>query len=149
MTIFTELAKLNEELEKFSKGLYQAKVDDRLVIGKQGTRDKQITTVKKIYPDGSVLDSGGNVFQKNGILKKAGHNLPGYANRKGITISATLMTQEEADELYVQSALEIISRNLKNIKSREQAEKMLDSLSDMLNIRFHTGYDSLSSRFTK
>lgn len=149
MTIFAELVKLNEELEKFSKGLYQAKVGDRLVIGQQGTRDRQRTTVKKIYFDGSVLDSDGNVFQKNGILKKAGHSLPGYANRKDATISASLMTQEEADELYVQSALEIISRNLKNIKSREQAEKMLDSLSDVLNIRFHTGYESLSSRFTK
>jgi len=39
---------LFEELEKFSKGLYAARVGDTVVIGVEGEREKRKAKVKKI-----------------------------------------------------------------------------------------------------
>lgn len=89
---------IQEELEIYKKGLYQAKKGDYIQIGAAGRRWKEHTQVKKILPNGKIVDTEGNIFNPNGQLYRgATHNTFKKFNQ---SVSAKLITQKEFDQQY-------------------------------------------------
>jgi len=107
----TELREIiKEELERYKKGLYQAKVGDKIWIGKQDQQYKDRSEITKILPDGKLVSKDGNIFYPNGRLYKG--SSPQYQKTKnpGKEISAQLATQGDFDKEYKNIKVEFLRR---------------------------------------
>lgn len=147
-----EINRIAEALEAFSKGLYSAQVGDIVNIGVQGEREKRTAEVEKILQNGDLVVTGGHVFSREGFLKKAISGswpwLPSAKARKEKIVYASLVTQEELDELYVSSALSVIKREIDRLEfTREQVDQLLETLGKIKGTRFHIGGGK--SRFSR
>ena len=91
---------IKEELEKYKGGLYQAKIGDKIWIGKQGQQYKDRSEITKILPDGKLVSKDGNIFYPNGRLYKGSSFQYQKTKNPGIEISAQLATQEDFDKEY-------------------------------------------------
>jgi len=112
-----------EELKNYTKGLHQAKVGDKVHIGKEGIRSKWYDEVSKVE-DNRVTVKGGDIFNLDGrIYRGKSLNFQKTYN-KNKTVSANLITQKEFDQSY---------KNIKIDFLRNSDFKKLD-IKDILKI---------------
>jgi len=57
------------EATKISKTL-RVEVGDYVLVGFEGTRRKYLTSVKRIKPNGDIVDTAGNTYDSSGRLKR-------------------------------------------------------------------------------
>ena len=91
---------ITEEVEKYIRGLYQAKVGDPIWIGVQGDLGKNRSEISKILPDGKLVDKLGNIYFPNGRLYRGGDANTTKKTNPGKEISAQLITQKEFGNEY-------------------------------------------------
>lgn len=91
---------IREEMEKYSGGLYQAKVGDMLWIGMSGMQGKDRSKVTKIFSDGKIADSEGNIFNPDGRLYKSTNLRYQKKSNPNKIVSAKISTQQDLNKEY-------------------------------------------------
>jgi hypothetical protein len=148
---------LFEEVEKFSKGLYKARVNDTVLIGVEGEKEKRKAKVKKINKKDQLIVTGDHVFDRQGFLVRRGSSseemlYPDLPLRGNKIVYASLMTQEEADEVVKKELIDLLIREIESKKpllTREKARSLLSFFGDLVGTRYQIGNDNLKSRFSK
>lgn len=100
---------IKEELTTL-RGLYRAKVGDKIWIGKQGQQYKDRSEITKILPDGKLVSKDGNIFYPNGRLYKGSSFQYQKTKNPGKEISAQLATQEDFDKEYKNIKIKFLRR---------------------------------------
>jgi hypothetical protein len=100
---------IKEELTAL-RGLYRAKVGDKIWIGKQGQQYKDRSEISKILPDGKLVSKDGNIFYPNGRLYKGSSLQYQKTKNPGIEISAQLATQQDFDKEYKSLKVDFLRR---------------------------------------
>lgn len=119
---------IKEELEKYKGGLYQAKIGDKLWVGMSGMIGKDRSTVTKIYPNGKIGDSEGNIFNPDGRLYKSTN--PRYQKKSNPNkiVSAKLITQSDFDKEHKQIKVDFLRKFDWNKIDISELEKIIDQL---------------------
>lgn len=124
-----KLSNLIRELD-YHGGLYQVQVGDKLAVGQSGMLGKYYSTVKKIYPDGKVLDDIGNTFNPDGRLYKSSHPTftKQWSGNKSKITSAKIVTQKEFDSEYKRIKVEFLQKYNWDKMSIDELESVINSL---------------------
>jgi hypothetical protein len=118
---------IKEELTTL-RGLYRAKVGDKIWIGKQGQQYKSRSEITKILPDGKLVSKDGNIFYPNGRLYKG--SSPQYQKTKnpGKEVSAQLATQEDFNKEYKRIKVDFLRKFDWDKMDIVDLEKLIDQL---------------------
>lgn len=119
---------IKEELEKYKGGLYQAKVGDTLWIGMSGMNGKDRSKVTKLYPDGKIGDSEGNIFNPDGRLYKSTNIRYQKKSNPGKIISAKLATQSDFNKEHKQIKVDFLRKFDWDKMDIFELEKIIDQL---------------------
>ena len=119
---------IKEELERYKGGLYQAKIGDRIWIGKQGQQYKDRSEITKILPDGKLVSKDGNIFYPNGRLYKGSSYQYQKTKNPGIEVSAQLATQKDFDKEYKSIKVDFLRKFDWDKMNVEDIEKIIDQL---------------------
>lgn len=117
-----------EEMIKYKKGLYQAKVGDSIKIGQEGLSWKYYSKVQKILDSGKIVDSEGNIFFPNGRLYKGKSQSLQKSRNKNKEVSAQLITQEDFDDQYKKSKIDFLKSFDYSKLKIEDIEKITDAI---------------------
>jgi hypothetical protein len=111
------------EGEKYIKGLHQAKVGDYISIGFSGNRNRSITKIEKVLDTDKLVDIGGNIFGRNGVILR---RISGWAKQdKSKIVSAKIVTQKEFDKEYRDIKIQHIQNHIGD-EDIETLEKIID-----------------------
>jgi hypothetical protein len=119
---------IREELEKYKGGLYQAKVGDMLWIGISGMVGKDRSKVTKIFSDGKIADSEGNIFNPDGRLYKSSNLRYQKKTNPGKIVSAKIATQSDLDKEYKTIKTDFLKKFDWDKMNIEDLEKIIDQL---------------------
>lgn len=117
-----------EELEKYKKGLHQARVGDKVWIGIEGTRVKWYDEVTKVSNDGKVVVKGGDLFNSDGRIFRGKSHKFQKQNNPNKTISAKIITQSEFDERYKSTKIDFLKKFDYNKLNIEDIESIIDAI---------------------
>lgn len=119
---------IKEEMESYRGGLYQAKVGDMLWIGQSGMRGKYRSKIIKIFPDGKIGDSEGNIFNPDGRLYRSSHPQFQKQTNPGKVTSARIVTQSDFDKEFKQIKTDFLRKFDWEKLDIQDLEKIIDQL---------------------
>ena len=119
---------IDENLIKYKKGLYQARPDDYIEVGVEGTRHKESIKIDKIVSNDRLQDENGNIWNRDGTLYRLKdlRFLPG--SRKNKHVNAQLKTQEKFDQEHKDIKVDFLRRFKWEDMDIEDLEKIIDQL---------------------
>jgi len=120
---------IRETLERYKKGLYQAKPDDYIKVGVEGTRYKESIKIDKIVSNDRLQDENGNIWNRDGTLFRYKHirHLPKHL-RKDKHVNAQLITQEDFNEQYKDIKVNFLRKFKWEDMDISELEKIIDQL---------------------
>jgi hypothetical protein len=119
---------IKEELERYKGGLYQAKVGDMLWIGISGMVGKDRSKVTKIFSDGKIADSEGNIFNPDGRLYKSSNPRWQKKTNPNKIVSAKIATQSDLDKEYKKIKIDFLRKFDWDKMNIEDLEKIINQL---------------------
>jgi|TARA_R110002167_G_scaffold30340_6_gene100292 hypothetical protein len=117
-----------EVLEKYTKGLHQSKIGDKVYIGIEGTRGKWFDEISKIFDDGKVKVKGGDIFNPDGRIFRGKSITFQKQHNKNKTISAKIITQKEFDQSFKNIKVDFLRRFDYNKLKIEDILTIIDSI---------------------
>ena len=119
---------IKEEMERYKGGLYQAKVGDILWIGMSGMVGKGRSKVTKIFSDGKIADSEGNIFNPDGRLYKSSNLRWQKKTNPNKIVSAKIATQSDLDKEYKKIKIDFLRKFDWDKMNIEDLEKIINQL---------------------
>jgi hypothetical protein len=119
---------IREEMEKYKGGLYQAKIGDMLWIGMSGMIGKDRSKVTKIFSDGKIADSEGNIFNPDGRLYKSSNSRYQKKTNPDKIVSAKIATQSDLDKEYKKIKTDFLRKFDWDKMNIEDLEKIINQL---------------------
>jgi len=114
-------------------GLANAKPGDAIEIGFEGTRYKQRARIAKIVANDRLMDTEGNIFNRNGIIFRKKGSWIKQAGKK--IVSARQITYKE----YTDSIMEFVSKSLKDFDWAKLSPETLIEVGKLI----HRGFPQL------
>ena len=114
-------------------GLANAKPGDVIEIGFEGTRYKQRARIAKIVANDRLMDTEGNIFNRNGIIFRKKGSWIKQAGKK--IVSARQITYKE----YTDSIMEFVSKSLKDFDWAKLSPETLIEVGKLI----HRGFPQL------
>lgn len=126
----TEITRSDGAVEGALRGLHDAQVGDIIEIGIEGSRNKTTTKIKKVVGKNRLVDTDGNIFNRNGIVyRRVSYPLTSF---RGKIISAKLVTQKELDADHENRKIEFLkSKNWEDVNP-----EIRDKVLGMLRVSF-------------
>lgn len=125
-----EISRSDGAVDGALRGLHDAQVGDIIEIGIEGSRNKTMAKIKKVVGSNRLVDTDGNIFNRNGIIyRRASYPLKSF---RGKIISAKLVSQKSLDDDHEQRKIEFLkSKNWEDVDP-----EIRDKVLGMLRVSF-------------
>lgn len=125
-----EIQRTDGAVDKPIRGLHDAQPGDIIEIGIEGTRNKSMTRIKKVVGQDRLVDTNGNIFNRNGVVyRRAAYPLKSFP---GKIISAKHVTQAELNADHEKRKVAF----LKSKKWEDVDPEIRDQILKMLRVSF-------------
>ncbi len=127
-----EITRSGGAVENAIRGLHDAQVGDIIAIGIEGSRTKHMAKIKKIVGQNKLVDTDGNIFNRNGVVyRRATYPLTSFP---GKIISAKLVSQKSLDDEHERRKVEFLNQR----KWEDVDPEIRDEILGMLRVSFTT-----------
>lgn len=125
-----EITRSDGAVENAIRGLHDAQVGDIIAIGIEGSRTKHMARIKKVVGQNKLVDTDGNIFNRNGVVyRRASYPLN---SSPGKIISAKLVTQKSLDDTHEKRKID----HLKNKNWEDVDPETRDKILRLLRVAF-------------
>jgi hypothetical protein len=134
MKLINYLEEIKGLKEKPVKGLYDAKVGDRLKIGVQGERSKDThVLIKKVLPTNRLQTERGDIFDRNGMIHTRKSSYFKSLKKEDRIVFAQHMTADEVKKKQIKSAHSLLSDL---ILKKELSVQQIKAIGKIINVNF-------------
>ena len=125
-----EITRSDGAVNKSIKGLYDAQPGDIIKIGFEGSRIKHVSKIKKVVGQDRLVDTDGNIFNRNGMVyRRASYPLTAFS---GKIIFAKHVTQAELNDDHEERKIDYLNRR----KWEDVDPEIRDKILGMLRVSF-------------
>lgn len=121
--------------DKPSKGLYDVKAGDVIEIGMSGTRTKRELKIVKVLSSGKLVDSAGNIFNRNGMIYRGAEYWSRSAKKNKIKIYATPLTKDKNEKNILKISQEMLFSHIKDHKD-ELTKEQIQAIGKIIHVTF-------------
>ncbi|MCK5641229.1 MAG: hypothetical protein KAJ19_10540 [Gammaproteobacteria bacterium] len=121
-----EITRSDGAVENAIRGLHDAQIGDIVAIGIEGFRTKHMAKIKKVVGQNKLVDTNGNIFNRNGVIyRRVSYPCKSFP---GKIVSAKLVSQKSLDDEHEQRKIEYLNgRKWEDVDS-ETRDKILGLL---------------------